>query len=389
MQFSQAEYDARLHATKTRMQERGIDLLLVTDPANMNYLTGYDGWSFYVPQVVLVHLEAAQPIWIGRKMDARAAEVTTYLKRDNVIGYPDDYVQSLIKHPFDFVADRIIAWGWGEQVIGLEMDSYYFTATSYFSLHHQLPNARFQDAALLVNWVRSVKSDAEIALMQRAARILEKAMTTGIDRVQEGTRQCDAVADIMHAQVSGTPEYGGDYTAIVPMLPSGEGTSTPHLTWSDQPFKRGEATILELAGCHQRYHCPQARTAFLGQPPKKLSDAASWVLEGMDAALDAVTPGALCEDVERAWRECVARYGLTKDSRIGYSTGCNYPPDWGEHTMSLRPGDRTELQENMCFHMILGIWMDDWGLEISETFRITDTGAECLADVPRPLVVKD
>jgi Xaa-Pro aminopeptidase len=57
--------------------------------------------------------------------------------------------------------------------------------------------------------------------------------------------------------------------------------------------------------------------------------------------------------------------------------------------MSLRPGDRTELQENMCFHMILGIWMDDWGLEISETFRVTDKGADCLADVPRPLVVKD
>jgi Xaa-Pro aminopeptidase len=242
---------------------------------------------------------------------------------------------------------------------------------------------------LLVNWVRSVKSDAEIELMQRAARILENCMTTGIDRVREGVRQCDAVADIMHAQVSGTPEFGGDYTSIVPMLPSGEGTSTPHLTWSDQPFNRGEATILELAGCHQRYHCPQARTVFLGQPPQKLSDAASWVLEGMDAALEAVRPGALCEDVEHAWRECVAKYGLTKDSRIGYSTGCNYPPDWGEHTMSLRPGDRTELQANMCFHMILGIWMDDWGLEISETFRVTDKGAECLADVPRPLVVKD
>ena len=389
MQFSQAEYDARLHATKTRMQERGIDLLLVTHPANINYLTGYDGWSFYVPQVVLVHLEAVQPVWIGRKMDARAAEVTTYLTRDNIIGYPDDYVQSLIKHPFDYVSDRIVAWGWGDQVIGLEMDSYYFTATSYFSLHHQLPNARFQDAAALVNWVRSVKSQAEIDLMRRAARILENCMNVGIERVQEGVRQNDAVADIMHAQVSGTPEYGGDYTAIVPMLPSGEGTSTPHLTWSDRPFQRGEATILELAGCHQRYHCPQARTVFLGQPPQNLADAARWVLEGMDAALDAVKPGVMCEDVERAWRECVAKYGLTKDSRIGYSVGCNYPPDWGEHTMSLRPGDRTELQENMCFHMILGIWMDDWGLEISETIRVTDTGAECLADVPRPLVVKD
>lgn len=387
--FAREEYDTRIAATRERMADRGIDLLLIADPANMAYLTGYDGWSFYVPQTVVLPLEEGEPLWIGRKMDVRAAHVTTFLKRENIIGYPDDYVQAPHKHPFDYVADVITERGWGDAVIGVEMDAYYFTATSYDSLVRKLPDARFQDANLLVNWVRSVKSPAEIQYMREAARIMDMVMDTAIRVIEPGVRQCDAVAEIYRAQIAGTPEYGGDYTAIVPMLPSGEGTSTPHLTWTDQPFVKGEATILELAGCRRRYHCPMARTLFLGDPPKKMTEASKYVVEGMQAALDAVRPGILCQDIEAAWRKAIEHSGLVKDSRIGYSCGLNYPPDWGEHTMSLRPGDLTEVQPNMTFHLIPGIWLEDWGLEFSETFVVTETGCETLCSFPRKLFVKD
>ena len=127
---------------------------------------------------------------------------------------------------------------------------------------------------------------------------------------------------------------------------------------------------------------------FLGKPPQKLVDTEKVVIEGLNAALAAVRPGATCEEVEAAWRGVVARHGIVKESRIGYSVGCNYPPDWGEHTASLRPGDRTVLQPNMTFHCIPGIWMDDWGIEISECFLVTQRGAEPFCDVPRQLFVK-
>ena len=89
------------------------------------------------------------------------------------------------------------------------------------------------------------------------------------------------------------------------------------------------------------------------------------------------------------WRNHIAKAGLEKESRIGYAVGLNYPPDWGEHTASLRPGDATILEPNMTFHMILGMWMDDYGFECSETFRVTEHGCETFADVPRKLFVKE
>ena len=107
-------------------------------------------------------------------------------------------------------------------------------------------------------------------------------------------------------------------------------------------------------------------------------------------ALGLVLTGLVDPDAElvSAWRRAIAKSGLVKESRIGYSTGLNYPPDWGEHTMSLRPGDRSVLQPDMTFHMIPGIWQDDWGIEISECFRVTDTGAEPFCTTPRRLFVK-
>jgi Xaa-Pro aminopeptidase len=385
--FPPAEYEARIARTRARMEERGIEVLLVTDPANMNYLTGYDGWSFYVPQLVAVPLDAP-PVWIGRGIDANGARATTSLAVTDIHGYADDVLHWPGRHPMDAVAEVLRGRGWGARTFGLEMDSYYLSPRGFAALQAGLPDARFADGDLLVNWVRAIKSPAEIAMMDRAARILEAVMATAIEAVAPGVRQCDAVAAIAAAQVRGTGDFGGDYPSIVPMLPSGPGTSTPHLTWSDAPFKTGEATIMELAGCHRRYHCPMARTVFLGTPPPRLADAAAVVVEGLNAALDAAKPGVTCEEVEGAWRRTIAKSGLVKESRIGYSTGLNYPPDWGEHTMSLRPGDRSVLQADMTFHCIPGIWMDDWGIEISECFHVTEQGARPFASVERGLIVK-
>jgi Xaa-Pro dipeptidase len=323
-------------------------------------------------------------------MDVNGAVHTAFIKKENMIGYPDDYVQSPVKHPMNFMADFIKQKGWDKKTIGVETDAYYYTARSDAELKKTLGKDTLADANLLVNWVRIIKSEAEIALMSQAGKIAEKVMATALDNLVPGKRECDAVAAVLSAQASGTPDFGGDYPAIVPMMPTGEKTSAPHLTWTDDPYQAGQAVNLELAGCRHRYHCPIARTAFLGpNPPQKLSDLADITVEGLNLTLDTIQPGMTGEDVERVWREHIAKKGVEKESRIGYSMGLNYPPDWGEHTASLRPGDKTELAPGMTFHMILGMWMDNFGFECSESFQVTKTGAETFATFDRKLFVID
>lgn len=131
MSFGTAEYKTRILKTKEKMATEGIEVLLITDPANMNYLSGYDGWSFYVHQMLVIIIDEDQPIWIGRGQDANGAKVTTWLYHENIIPYPDDYVQSDTKHPMDFVAEILKQIGQQNRSIGVEMDNYYFTAKCY------------------------------------------------------------------------------------------------------------------------------------------------------------------------------------------------------------------------------------------------------------------
>ena len=112
----------------------------------------------------------------------------------------------------------------------------------------------------------------------------------------------------------------------------------------------------------------------------RTSDA---VQEGMWAVMEALKPGAIAGDVHQAWQRVLDRHSLEKKSRIGYSIGNGYAPDWGEHTLSLRPEDQTIVLQNAVVHVILGMWMDDWGMELSETLHITETGCFRLCDFPQ------
>ena len=97
--FQRSEFIERIGRAKKEMARRGIDRLIVSSPANHFWLTGYDGWSFYTPQIVVVDGATEEPIWIGRKMDAVGAKFTAFLKPENVVPYPDEYVGSADLHP--------------------------------------------------------------------------------------------------------------------------------------------------------------------------------------------------------------------------------------------------------------------------------------------------
>lgn len=374
--FSVEEYKIRMNKTKQKMLEYGMEVLVLSNPSNMCYLTGYDAWSFYVHQVVIVFVDEEEPLWIGRGMDARGAELTTWMSKPNILYYPDDYVQSTIKHPMDFVAAELEYRGKGSRKIGIEMDTFYYTAKSHERLEVGMPEAELKDAGGLVNWVRAYKSEAEISYMRNAAKIVENAMQAAYDKVGAGVRENEVAAAISHAQIYGSDVFGGDYTSMVPMIPTGKYTASPHLNWTDKKYREGDALTIEIAGCYKRYHVPMARTVCIGQIPDYVREAGKVITDGIQETLAIMKPGITAEEVNSAWSRAIARHGYEKNSRIGYSIGMSYPPDWGEHTVSFREGDRTILEPNMTFHLMPGLWFDEFGVAITESVLVTDTGIE-------------
>jgi len=387
--FSSAEYDRRIALTRAAMLAAGLEVMFVTDPSNQAWLTGYDGWSFYVHQGVILGLEG-EPVWWGRHMDMPGARRTCWMAEDNLAGYGDHYVQSTERHPMQDLARHLTARGAETARIGVEMENYYYSAKAHAVLSQALPRATLIDATALVNWQRLVKSEAEIGFIRNAARISDKVIETAIDRAAPGVRKNDLVADVFHAGITGVGEIWGDYPAIVPLTPSGLDATAAHLTWNGAPMRANEATFFELSGCYRRYHAPLCRTVYLGRPPQEMLNAEQAQLEGIAAGLDAARAGNRTCDIANAFIGVLEKHGLHREGRCGYPIGLSYPPDWGERTASIRAEDTTELQPGMTFHFMPALWMDSWGLETTETILIAEAGpAEALGTVERKLFVKD
>lgn len=386
--FDRVEYGHRLDKTRAAMDAAELDVIFVTDPSNQAWLTGYDGWSFYVHQGVIVSKEG-EPIWWGRHMDMLGGRRTCWMHQDNIRGYGDHFVQSTEIHPMQDLAQLLQGQGFGSARIGVEMENYYYSAKAHNVLTSEMPNAKLVDATALVNWQRLVKSQAEIGFIRKAARISEKVIQTAIELAEPGVRKNDLVADIMHAGITGVDDDWGDYPAIVPLTPSGLDATAAHLTWDGAAMQSDEATFFELSGCYRRYHAPLCRTVFLGKPSDEMRRVEQAQMEGIEAGLDVARAGNRTCDIANAFMQVMTKHGIARQGRMGYSIGLSYPPDWGERTASIRGEDTTELQPGMVFHFMPALWMDTWGLETTESILIRDEGpAETLCDIDRKLFVK-
>lgn len=381
--FDAAEYANRLNKTYTHMSESGIDTLVVSDPSNMAWLTGYDGWSFYVHQAVILRA-GDDPIWWGRLQDRAGALRTCWMSPDRSLGYAEHYIQTPDRHPMQDLAQHLRGAG----QIGVEMDNYYYSAKAHAVL--EAADLDLVDATGLVNWCRAVKSEAEIACMRKAARIAEAVVDDIAERIAPGVPKNEVVAEAMRTGTRGVDGAWGDYPAIVPLLPSGADAAAPHLTWDGRPFVTGEATTIEIAGCHRRYHVPLCRSVFLGTPPDEMRYAEAALVEGLEAGIEAARPGNRTADVAAALNGALKKVGIERTARCGYPIGLSYPPDWGERTMSFRAEDETILEPGMTFHFMPGLWMDGWGLAITESILIRPDGpAEPFCDRLRAMIVKD
>jgi len=388
LNFSREEYATRLTKVRQSMENHGLDVVVTTDPSNMSWLTGYDGWSFYTPQAVIVTLDD-DPIWWGRGMDAKGALRTVYMDERHIVAYSDDHVMSTERHAFQHLAALLVASRFSQATIGVELDNYYYSAASHGHLLAGLPEATVVDATALINWQRAVKSEQELIYMRRAATIVENMHNRILELVEPGLRKNDLVAEVYHTAISGTDEFGGDYPAMVPLMPTGADASAAHLTWNDKPFENEAGTFFELAGCHRRYNVPLCRSVYLGTPPQKMVEAEKALVSGLEAGLAVALPGNRACDIANALHDELAKAGIERDARCGYPIGLSYPPDWGERTISLRGTDESILKPGMTFHFMPGIWMDDWGLEITESFAISAEGApEVFTNHERKLFVK-
>lgn len=379
--FSHQEYRARTARLHQQMSGLGIDALLVLNEGNMNYLTGYEGFSDYVPQLALVCQDEEDPWLIVREMDIVCAEASSYLPQSRILSYPEKYIASSQLTAWQPIAD-LVRERCKSNRIGVELSGKMLGVKGHAALSKSLGMSEFIDADGMVTTLKAIKSPAELTYMEQAGKIVDRAMQVGKLEIAPGARECDVAATISHALHAGTPEFPGAITRPFSMH-VGSPANAVHLTWTDGQYKMGCQTNFELAAFRRRYACALSRTVFLGEPTARSRHVHQACVDGFLAAFDALRAGVKSSDVERAFRREFAPRGVRKESRIGYSIGI----DWTDGGPSILGGDETVLQANMTFHLIIGIFEKTDGYIFSETIRVTDNGAKSLSSMSRDLLI--
>ncbi|QQN65464.1 aminopeptidase P family protein [Bradyrhizobium diazoefficiens] len=378
--FPRTEYLRRLAALKTEMAQHDLDALVVTDGSNITYLTGYTAKSPNDPKGLVVSIHEKEPTFILRKMDVPAALHQTFVERDKVIAYPEALVGTLGMDGYDALINFLFEVGLANRGVGLELGA--LSAHSAEKFKTRLPQARIVDCTGTVTWIRMIKSDLEISFMKEAAAITDKGIMRAAEVIRPGLREADAIAEILATLVRGANGKPGTMIEI-PYLCSSPRTGTSHITWSEDVFREGSQTNLEISGVRHGYTAPISRTFSIGKPSDRLRRVHEAQAAGLEAALATFRAGRTCGDVAEATYRAIEKLGFKKESRAGYPVGI----DWTERTASINVGDKTVLRPNMTFHVHLGNWAieEDFGYAISECIRVTENGVEVLTTAPRKL----
>lgn len=398
--FPPEEYLARLRRTLAEMARRTVDALVVTSPANITWLTGYDSiwYRRSTPTCLVVHGETGELLFFDDRSHRELIRMGT-ARLDRIACFHRFRETTrpgwLFKNTGDDILDTLAALGWLRGKVGLEHWSPHPNGQvmGYLAAGIEERGGTPVDGSWLVDRVKLVKSPAELAVLREAGAIADAAMASLRDFIRPGVTE-KQVQGHAHRVMA---ERGGEEPAIRTIVCAGPRAAAHHALPTARPIGAGEIVVVDFCASLERYHADLARTFFTGREPDprwlRLADAAEAALAAIVAGL---RPGDPMERaVELAAGVLDARGVGARGWFIGgYDLGIAVPPDWVGHTYlnglcferaDFVPGTVTN------FEVPLDVLDEDWpggnGYSVIDTLVMTETGVELLSAIPPRLML--
>lgn len=376
--FSDEELAVRVERVRRAVAGRGLDVLLVSTPENIFWLTGLDHWGYFAPHLLIVPAEG-ELVLVTRAMEKVSVE--KQVRNARFVGHADTETAAGL-------AGRLLS-GMPSRRIGIESWSAGLSHGGALHLCEAVATAEWVDISGLVDGLRQVKSPAEQALMRRAAAVTDAAANAAIDAIADGAPERVVAAECVAAMV----RAGGDPPGFGPFIRPGSRLGEEHATTGDGVFRSGEPVFLELAGCVSRYHAPLGRLVHVGSIRDEDAAMAEIAKAAFDAVITAMKPGATAGAVYQAWQDVVDAAGMAHYRRhhCGYLVGIGVSPSWtgGNSVTGLRAGSDLVIEAGMSFHILswlMGTGRGDYFL--SNPVILAEHGAEILSATPAGPILK-
>jgi Xaa-Pro dipeptidase len=366
------ERRARLEKARRLMAANGIGAILLEGGSSLFYFTGVR-WGLSERPFVAVIPAAGELAWVCPTFEEARARELIQLGDSDVRTWQED------ESPYRLVAGILKDRGVASGLMGIEERLRFFV---FNGVRKEAPAIDYVSADPVTAGCRTIKSPAEIALMQRANDMTIAAYKAGLATLREGMTQGDLRNNIL-AAYRAIGAVGG-----VVAVSFGEYTAFPHGSIAPQKLKEGDVVQIDDGCSVDGYQSDITRTVVFGKPTKRQIDV--WNLEqrAQAAAFQAAKPGVPCEAVDAAARKVITDAGFGPDYKVPglpHRTGHGIGLDGHEWTNFVR-GNKTPLQPGMCFsdEPMIAIY-GEFGIRLEDCLYITEGGARFFSQ-PSPSI---
>lgn len=357
--MSGSAFAGRIGRLRTDIAGLALDGLLVSGLANVRYLTGFSGSS----GLLLVGEERAVFLTDGRYEQQAAAELAADVGFDLVVSR--DGVGALTA-----MAERATR-DFGGATIGFESSN--LTHSRWQQLEKAASSVSWKPVIGVVELLRAVKDEREIAAVERAAQIAARSLAETLPLVKPGVTEVEIAAELDYRMLG----LGAERPAFETIVASGARTALPHATTGRRRVEEGDLLLCDFGARWQGYHSDLTRTLVIGTPTRLQAERYELVLAAQQAAIDGMMPGVLGSDVDATVRRVFAREGV--ESQFLHSAGHGLGLEVHE---GPRLGNKSDerLSANMVVTVEPGLYFPGWGGIRIEDDLVIGT------DRPRPLV---
>lgn len=368
--FTRDEYERRLERARREVLGGELDAVLLFEPESVTYLTGFYTFGYTSSfQAALVTGEG-DPVTIVRHSEV------FYL--DQTSPFAARHVWYDGQQPADVVADAVREHGLAAAKLGVEMRSWMLNAALFRDFGARLPDATFVDTSEALARLRFVKSPAEMAYIEQAARIAGTAMRAAVGACRAGVTENHVAAAVFAA----TTLLGSDRPDIC--IASGEAADHIHGLYTGRTLEPGDLVAVEVVPSVRHYHARFMRSIAVPPVDSATLALARRLLDVQDRAMDAVAPGVAASVPDAVYREGILATGAVREypNKTFYSVGLMLDPNTAE-PLEANPASTWCFEEGMVFHTYLALR----GLALSETVAVTADGHRRVTTYPRELLV--
>lgn len=347
--FPQEEYQRRLDDVKTRMQKGGIDLLYVTMPENVYYLSGLNlvwprissppAWDYQKATGVAISLRSDDFMLFEISDEEGSVLYETNCKmpriKEDIPGAETEMFGKAFEAPaqgenlLDLIVKDLKAEGWLKGTIGLEFGSAKPNRKVSEELQAKLEKEGMKvvDGTDIVLASRTIKSDLELACIEIATEFANVAHKAIKANMREGITELEMVGEYTLAMY----KAGGESMGIVDMCRFGKDRFwRPHSPAGRRKLKIGDTVAVDLCGVYKRYHSNQTRAYILGEMDEELRETSKNAVLVMKKAKEIIKPNMLVRDFYIEMEKFFDEENIGGDSYWlgGYELGIGFPPDW-------------------------------------------------------------